>query len=443
MLAASYVFYINLGAEHALILFTVTLVTYIFAQIMGAIISKRTKHILLIIGLCANLSILIIFKYLNFITRSLFELCLFFKIPIAMPVTAIILPIGISFFTFRAVNYLVDIYQGKLNPERNFGHFALYVSFFPSLLAGPIDRATTFLPQTKKQRYFNSTLILNGLQLIMWGIFKKVVIADRLALYVNSVYGNLDQHTGPTLIIAAYFYTIQIYCDFSGYSDIAIGCGRMLGYELMQNFNLPYFATTMSDFWRRWHISLSTWFRDYVYIPLGGNRQGKMRILLNLLITMVLCGFWHGAAWNFIVWGGLHGILLCFSRITKDFRDQVYQKLKVPESLITVIRTIITFHLVAILWIFFRIEKINDALYIIKHIFIGWPKVFVDQTSFPYGLIFIPMLLIIEFLEKRRLFLQGILLWPIAARWAVYWFIIFTIILFGVDGGSQFIYFQF
>lgn len=168
-----------------------------------------------------------------------------------------------------------------------------------------------------------------------------------------------------------------------------------------------------------------------------------MRILLNLLITMVLCGFWHGAAWNFIVWGGLHGILLCFSRITKDFRDQVYQKLKVPESLITVIRTIITFHLVAILWIFFRIEKINDALYIIKHIFIGWPKVFVDQTSFPYGLIFIPMLLIIEFLEKRRLFLQGILLWPIAARWAVYWFIIFTIILFGVDGGSQFIYFQF
>lgn len=248
LLAASYVFYINLGAEHALILFTVTLVTYIFAQIMGAIISKRTKHILLIIGLCANLSILIIFKYLNFITRSLFELCLFFKIPIAMPVTAIILPIGISFFTFRAVNYLVDIYQGKLNPERNFGHFALYVSFFPSLLAGPIDRATTFLPQTKKQRYFNSTLILNGLQLIMWGIFKKVVIADRLALYVNSVYGNLDQHTGPTLIIAAYFYTIQIYCDFSGYSDIAIGCGRMLGYELMQNFNLPYFATTMSVF---------------------------------------------------------------------------------------------------------------------------------------------------------------------------------------------------
>ena len=443
LLVTSYLFYILIGADHAVILLAITLVSYVTGLKVGAAASARARRIVLAGGMCANLAVLFIFKYLAFVSSALQDLLSFTALPWHIPGARIILPVGISFFTFRTISYLVDIYRGKLQPEKHFGTFALYVSFFPSLLAGPIDRAVKLLPQMRREHLFDAERICSGAQIILWGLFKKVVIADRLAMYVDSVYGNVMHHTGLSYIVATYFYTVQIYCDFSGYSDIAIGCARILGYDLMQNFNLPYFATTIGEFWRRWHISLSTWFRDYMYIPLGGNRKGQGRTLVNLLVTMLVCGVWHGAAWTFIVWGGLHGVMLCLSRLTLSYRDAAYRALRVPQAAITILRTVITFNIVAVLWIFFRAEKFSDAVYILQHLFSGWPKLFIDQLSLPYGVIFIAVLFVVELLQTRGPLQPRISSLPLPARWAVYWAVLFSIILFGVDGGSQFIYFQF
>ena len=437
-------------AEYALLLLTTTAVVYVCALGMASSRLRDYRKTLFITSLAANLGLLFIFKYFNFTCDSIALVIKSFGLSIEGPGLNIILPVGMSFYAFRLLSYVIDVYRGDIKTEKHFGMFALYVSFFPSLLAGPIDRAGTFLPQLYKEHTFDIERICAGLLLALWGLYKKVVIADRLAMYVDSVFNNVHQHEGLSYIVAAYFYTIQIYCDFSGYSDIAIGLALVLGIRLMQNFNLPYFSVTTADFWRRWHISLSTWFRDYLYIPLGGSRTGPARICFNLFLTMLVCGLWHGAAWTFVLWGGLHGVFLCLSRLTLPARDRLVKRLGIPDVLVTPWRMFITFNLVACMWIFFRVNSLSDAVHIVTNLFSGWPLLFVDAFTMAHGLIGIVVLLCVEVWQRRREsqgmqndIVQKVMGAPLPLRWTVYFFLIFSVILFGVDRDVQFIYFQF
>ena len=443
LLASSYFFYMFWNAGYALVLLFSTAASYVFSLLIEKAPSKKKKRLLLISSLFFNIGLLFVFKYLAFFTASLRAILKFCAVPVEPPSLDILLPVGISFFTFRAMSCLIDIYRGKMEAERNFCVFALYVSFFPSLLAGPIDRAVSLIPQFHARHSIDMQRICAGARIVLWGLFKKVVIADRLAIYADSIFNNVPHHTGLSYIVAAYFYTFQIYCDFSGYTDMAIGCAKILGFDLMQNFNLPYFSTTITDFWRRWHISLSTWFRDYLYISMGGNRKGAGRIYVNLLITMAVCGLWHGASWTFIIWGVLHGCCLCLSRLTLNIRDGVYQRLRIPAGLVNTIRTVLTFHLVAFLWIFFRANSVHDAVYIVTHLFSGWPNLFIDPLSLFHGFLGIVVLMCVELLQRLNPQHASPDQWPLPLRWAAYYALALSIVLFGVDGGSQFIYFQF
>ncbi|MCB0064655.1 MAG: MBOAT family protein, partial [Caldilineaceae bacterium] len=310
LLAASYYFYAAWQIEYTLLIFISTAVDYAMAHLMAQSEKLWHRRAYLGVSLLVNLGLLFGFKYFNFFNESVRATLNLFNIFYNVPAFQVLLPVGISFYTFQTLSYTIDVYRGKLAPERHFGRFALYVAFFPQLVAGPIERATHLLPQFHQPMTFNQTRIASGLRLLLWGMFKKVVIADRLALYVNQVYDHPGDHGALTLLIASYFFAFQIYCDFSGYSDIAIGAARVMGFDLMENFRQPYMARSIAGFWRRWHISLSTWFRDYLYIPLGGNRVARWRWYSNLFLVFLVSGLWHGAAWHFVIWGALHGLLV-------------------------------------------------------------------------------------------------------------------------------------
>jgi D-alanyl-lipoteichoic acid acyltransferase DltB (MBOAT superfamily) len=308
LLAANYYFYAAWKLEYIFLLLASTLISYITAILMVKPENQAKRTGLLVIGLIANLGILFAFKYFNFVNDSLRIAFNQFNLIYNVPMFQALLPVGISFYTFQSLGYTIDVYRGKLEPERHLGRFALFVSFFPQLLAGPIERASNMLPQFYEKFDFDEARVSSGLRLILWGLFKKIVIADRLGLYVNAVYNSPSDWEGWPVFLATYFFAFQIYCDFSGYSDIAIGAARVMGFNLMENFRRPYFAQSPSEFWRRWHISLSSWFRDYLYIPLGGSRVSVPRWYLNLMIVFLVSGLWHGAAWTFVIWGGLHGL---------------------------------------------------------------------------------------------------------------------------------------
>ena len=303
------------------------------------------------------------FKYFNFFNSALSDTASLFGLHYTASTLDVLLPVGISFYTFQSMAYTIDVYRGNIKPERNLLVFASYVAFFPQLVAGPIERASNLIPQFYQQFMVNYDRIISGLRQILWGAFKKVVIADRLSVYVNAVYNNITDHTGLTLIIATVFFAFQIYCDFSGYSDIAIGTARIMGFDLMDNFRQPYFSRSVREFWRRWHISLSTWFRDYVYIPLGGNRVRFSRNLSNLMIVFVVSGLWHGANWTFLIWGTLHGLYIVMEVVIGRY---VHFKRRV---LTDGMATVLTFVFVTVAWIFFRANTVNDAFYVLAHLF--------------------------------------------------------------------------
>lgn len=443
LLASSYYFYMSWKVEYAVLIIASTVIAYLCGIMMTEGITKQRRKFLLVVSVSINLGILFAFKYFNFVSDSLRIILASVSVPLNTPTLRVLLPIGISFYTFQTLSYTIDVYRGKLKPEKHLGVFALYVSFFPQLVAGPIERATHLLPQIMTRKSFDIDRICAGVQLIFWGLFKKIVIADRLAIYVDTIYNNVGHHTGPSYLIATYFFAFQIYCDFSAYSDIAIGSAKVLGFDLMENFRRPYFATTSVDFWRRWHISLSTWLRDYLYIPLGGNRRGVNRTHINLMITMILGGLWHGANWTFIMWGLLHGVLLIASKLTLATRDMFYKKLRVPPVIVKIIRVFVTFHLVCFCWIFFRANTITDAFDIIANLFSGWPTIKFDQMVFGYGIPAIMVLLIVQMLQSTGKIQPALQRSPVFVRWPVYCLVLFSIILFGVESGSQFIYFQF
>jgi alginate O-acetyltransferase complex protein AlgI len=451
LLAASYYFYMSWKPEYIILLLASTTIDYFLALRLATESRPIFRRTFLIMSLMANLGLLFSFKYFNFFNDSFRTL--FQKAELAYPIPAlnILLPVGISFYTFQTMSYMIDVYRGKTQAEKHFGIFALFVSFFPQLVAGPIERSDNLLPQFYKKHRLDYDQVVSGLQIMLWGLFKKLVIADRLALMVDMVYGNPTQYTGLPLIIATYAFAFQIYCDFSGYSDIAIGAARVMGFDLMQNFRQPYYAQSIPEFWRRWHISLSTWFRDYVYVPLGGSRVEVPRWCLNILIVFIVSGLWHGAKWTFIIWGTLHGLFMVITILWNRATERVQWTLSLPKVITRILKIFVTFNLVAFSWIFFRANSLSDADYIVSHLFTNMGvklslRNIIPISKFEFSIAFIAIILMefIHWLQVRnistRIFVRDR---PIWLRWSVYYMLVLIIIVFGKFGLKEFIYFQF
>ena len=470
LLAASCFFYATWGPEYIVVLLLTIVISYYAALYMehagkqrgrsangkknrGASPSAKTVLVLSII-FCAGL--LFFFKYLNFFSENVAALLQRFSIPMQPFTLRLALPIGISFYLFQTISYLVDVYKGKIPAERHFGIYAVYISFFPKVMQGPIERGESLLPQLHKPRRFHYGQASYGMKLMAWGFFKKLVLADGLSIYVSQVYDNLPSYTGFSLMLATFFYAIQLYCDFSGYTDIALGSAGILGIRLSPNFRSPYFASSIKDFWGRWHISLSSWLRDYIYIPLGGSRVGRIRHALNIMITFLVSGLWHGASWNYVLWGGIHGALQIiegfFPWNKKSSRFQTDRRLHAMLCIVTVPAT---FLLVCFAWIFFRAATLQDAFYVIRNMFtgIGSPYTYIHDCALQLGLTFrnlvfhclplIPLFLfdlaslktdVIALISRQRFFI----------RWPVYLLLLLVILLFSEKGvTTEFIYMQF
>ena len=459
LIIGSYFFYMYSNYKYVIFILFTTLSTYYFALRLDKIKDENKRKINLILCIILNTSILLFFKYFNFFNNNLARVFEKFEIIWKLPNYKYLIPLGISFYTFQTLGYLLDIYNRKRVAERNLGKYALFVTFFPIVLSGPIERSTNFLKQLdEKEIKFDYEKIKDGLLLILWGLFKKIVIADRLAVLVNNIFDNPTQYKGIPLIITSIFFTFQIYCDFSSYSDIAIGSARILGYSLIKNFNTPYFSKNIGEFWRRWHISLSTWFRDYLYIPLGGNRVNKIKKYRNIMIVFLVSGFWHGASWTFILWGAIHGVYQIIGLESLKIREVLLRVFKVDQESFgyRIYKVLGTFLLVNFAWIFFRANNLKDLKYFIKNMFkIEWKFLFdnsiyklgLDRADFLLSLYLIVFLLIIEFLNNKINLKEKLKKEMLIVRWSVYYILIFSIIIFGYYGGiydaSKFIYLQF
>jgi len=450
LLLASYYFYACYKLEYTILLIAVSAIVYCAGIWIGKERLPYRRRLYLAATISSILILLLAFKYLNFVGSSISGIFQHFNMLYNVPEFKILIPVGISFYTLKALSYSIDVYRGDIKPERHFGLLTLYISFFPQILAGPIERATRLLPQFHRETHFDFQRVSDGFKLMLWGFFKKLVIADRLAVYIDQVFNHpLDYH-GVALIIVAYLFAIQIYCDFSGYSDIAIGAAQVLGYDTMENFNRPYLAESLQDFWHRWHISLSTWFRDYLYIPLGGKRVSLGHWHLNIFAVFVLSGFWHGASRMFLIWGALHGVLLSLSAVTAGARRKavaLFQLERIPRFH-KALRIFVTFNIVAFAWIFFRANSISDALLMIGNMIpldmahFSLPKA-VDLNYLVVALIASALLFVVELIQRQPRIDDSLRATPGWCRWSFYYVLIFAIILFGQRDASQFIYTRF
>ncbi|RTQ53283.1 MBOAT family protein [Hymenobacter gummosus] len=454
LLGASCVFYMAFVPAYILILLLTIVIDYGAGLLIeGAQGPRRRLYLALSLG--ANLGVLGVFKYYNFFAGTANALLHWGGSPAALPLLSLLLPIGLSFHTFQAMSYTIEVYRGRQRAERHFGLYALYVLFYPQLVAGPIERPQNMLPQFRQRQYFDYDRVVSGLRLMAWGLFKKMVIADRLARLVNEVYDAPTHYRGLPLLVATVFFSVQIYCDFSGYSDIARGSARVMGFELMQNFDRPYFARSLPEFWRRWHISLSTWFRDYLYIPLGGNRVALPRACLNLFIVFLVSGLWHGANWTFLIWGALHGAYLVVGMLTRNARQQLTERLPLLGS--PVLNVALTYALVTFAWIFFRANSLPDALYVIRHLFdpsealregalshgLGAVKVFYQRYEWLALAGALLALALVETAQARVAVGGWVARQPTPVRWALYYGVVLCIALLSPMERVQFIYFQF
>ena len=443
LLVASYFFYASWKIEYLILIVGSSIVDYI-ASYRITYGKEKNKKLWLIFSLVINLGVLIFFKYAGFMF-GIIDYILDTSSQKFNYFNNIFLPVGISFYTFQSLSYTIDVYHGRIKPEKNIGIFLLYVSYFPQLVAGPIERAGNLIKQIKNPSRVNRSDVHFAFIRILIGLLKKVVIADRLSSVVNIIYENPSSFGGFELLIGTIFFTIQIYCDFSGYSDIAIGVSRLFGIRLMENFRSPYFSKSLKEFWSRWHISLSTWFKDYVYIPLGGNRVIKWRFYYNILITFGVSGLWHGASFTFIVWGVIHGMVL----IVEGFFRNRYR-----ERLPKIVRILLTFTVVCIAWVFFRAKSLQDAFFILNKIslLIDYNLLDADNKGLYFGEPFwrflslfgvINLMLMVDFLSLNyKKFYQFILRKPIYS-WLFYTLIVMVILFLGVFETNEFIYFQF
>ena len=453
IVGASYLFYGWWDYRFLSLIIASSLLDYFIGIKLSGATNKRKRKLLLIVSLAFNLGMLGFFKYCDFFIDSFVDLFALADITVHRTSLNIILPVGISFYTFQTLSYTIDVYRKKLSESRDLIQFLAYVSFFPQLVAGPIERATNLLPQFAKQRKLSTARLTDGLRQILWGLFKKVVIADGCARHVNYIFENADTTPGLLLILGAILFAFQIYCDFSGYSDIAIGTARLLGFDLMTNFRTPYFSRDIAEFWRRWHISLSSWFKDYVYIPLGGSRVSKGKMIRNTFIIFLVSGFWHGANWTFVIWGLINAIYFLPLFLRKRNRTHLDISDTTWPSLREIIGIACTFALTCIAWVFFRAESIADASIYFKNIFSNKllptfqddikDVTFNQPIMFLTICLFICFMLVIEWKTKNRKHGLDIDLWKPRSRIFVYYLTTFLIIFYGNFGKSVFIYFQF
>lgn len=458
LLIASCIFYTAYIPYYIVILFIAIIIDYF----LGIAIEKYEKHkkILLIIAILSTCSLLFVFKYFNFFNENVQALFALMDIKYSFTYS-FILPIGLSFHTFQSLSYVIEVYKGNQKAERHFGIYSLYVMFYPQLLAGPIERPQNLIPQFYKKHYFDNARVSGGLKLMLWGMFKKVVVADNIAVVVNHIYGNLHGFAGMEISIAIILFPIQMYCDFSGYSDMAIGSAQVMGFKLMDNFNRPLSARTTAEFWSRWHISLNVWFRDYIYVPfVMKGKYSKSRKRYGLFLVCILSGFWHGAGWNFILWGGLIGFYMILESFTNNLKNRTLALLKIDirSNLYKYCQIISTYMLLAFTGILFRVKDFSDIRYIIENLVKGWSRLLEKDlirdilfNIFQGGKIQIAIIIVsITFMilihriqkheEMRNMFLNK----PIWFRWGLYYIMIFSIIFLGeYSSSNQFIYFQF
>ncbi|MCR5590984.1 MAG: MBOAT family protein [Lachnospiraceae bacterium] len=449
LLAASYWFYMSWNPAYVVLILFATAVSFASGIVMERSSSAKVRKTAMAAACIACLGVLFFFKYFNFVSRSAADALSAFGIPVEPFLLNVLLPVGISFYTFQTLSYVIDVYNGKCGAEHHFGKYAAFVSFFPQLVAGPIERTGNLLPQIKEEHRFDYSLASYGLKQMAWGYFKKIVIADSISVYIGKVFERPHDFAGFSLVLAAVLFTVQIYCDFSGYSDIAIGTAKLMGIKLMTNFNCPYFSQSIREFWSRWHISLSTWFRDYVYIPLGGNRKGKLRTSINLMITFLVSGLWHGADWSFVFWGGLHGLAQIIENrlIPSDKRES--------KGFVRLLRIAAVFVFSTFAWVFFASHSIADAFYIIAHMFDGAasPVSYVQSGFISVGLSKLHLLFLMLSLAVLTVYDSFSLKCDViavissrktAVRWFVYALLALWIVFhFPASNSTEFIYFQF
>lgn len=470
LLGASYYFYMSWNPRYALLMLAATIITWGGGLLLAAWgqnsgkRAKRVKVMCLAGGIVLILGILFVFKYYAFAAATVEKVFALLHVSVQMPVFDVLLPVGISFYTFQGIGYMIDVYRGETPAEKNFLRYALFLSFFPQLVAGPIERSKNLMGQIYEPHGFDGRRVKDGLLLMGWGFFQKLVIADRIAILVDEVYGNYGNYSGMQLLLATVLFAFQIYCDFGGYSDIAVGAARVMGFTLTKNFKSPYWAVTVSEFWRCWHISLTTWFRDYIYIPLGGNRRGRWRKYRNLLLTFTISGLWHGTGWNYVVWGGLNGLYQVVGDLTGSLRTRLRDRLHIRTECgsYRLLQRLVTFAAVDFSWFFFRAEGFKTALQMLRHgiqnmgLFtffapdnlLGINTMVLSEKNFFVMLMGLALILLVDYLKKRgvdfKRRLEGQNIW---FRWLVYYGLIFSILILGIYGpeydASAFIYFQF
>lgn len=449
LLVASCAFYVAFVPIYIFILFTTIIIDYVAAFYIDKSTGLKAR-IFLTISILSTCLVLFVFKYFDFFAANVDAFARLIHWNYSLAALHLILPIGLSFHTFQSLSYVVEVYRKKQKVERHFGIYALYVMFYPQLVAGPIERPQNLLHQFREKHAFDSEQVRSGLLLMAWGFFKKLVIADRLALYVNYVFANPKEFHGFTLAVGLVFFAYQIYCDFSGYSDIARGCARVMGFRLMLNFDRPYSARSISEFWRRWHISLSTWFRDYVYIPLGGSRTTTWKLYRNLLIVFGVSGLWHGANWTFLLWGLLNGIYLIVEIATTGLRERIYGKIGCVgnEFWLAAVQICVTFGLTLFAWTLFRANTLSDAFHVWGNLWDLSSRQSVTDGGFRYedwfiALFAIALLEFVEYLQRRFHASSQLFTSPTVMRWGAYYALASVLVLFGVFNKSTFIYFQF
>ncbi len=449
LLAASVYFYMAFIPVYILVLGAVIVVDYAVGLGLERL-KGRAKKALLLASLCSNLGFLFMFKYFAFADANLARLASLLGWNYGLHTLSWALPLGLSFHTFQSMAYIIEVYRGKFPAERHLGIYALYVMFYPQLVAGPIERPHNLLPQLRERHMFDYDRVTSGLKLMAWGFFKKLFIADRLAAFVGQVYGAPQDYRGAAVLLGLYAFAVQIFCDFSGYTDIARGAAQVMGFRLMENFKRPYESRSIREFWRRWHISLSSWFRDYVYIPLGGSRTGALRLQLNLFVTFVLSGLWHGARWTFVVWGALHGIYALCSLWTRPIREKLSKTFKLErcQEPADILRAVFIFHLVVLAWVFFRATSLTEARAVLENL---WPvRLWSPKAQAALPSLLIPGLSVlfmetVHAIERRR---GSAGAWlaarPAYQRWAFYYAAASVFVFLSQTSAPQtFIYFQF
>jgi D-alanyl-lipoteichoic acid acyltransferase DltB (MBOAT superfamily) len=458
LLAGSYLFYISWNPKYIIVLLAVTAVGYIAGLWLTTATDPKARRLRLSLSLATVLGILFFFKYFDQVNHLL-QAALGPRFGSdGLPGIHVVLPLGISFFSLQAISYIIDIYRGVYRPEKHAGIFALFIAFFPHLTAGPISRANHLLPQFHESHSADYEKIVTGLQRMAWGFFKKLVIADRLALFVNPIYDQPSSYAGAVLILATYAFAMQIYCDFSGYADIAIGMARIMGFQLQENFQQPYYAQSIVDFWRRWHISLYNWLRDYIFYPMsralrrsGIHSSNMLALILPPMATMLVSGVWHGTNWTFLVWGALHGMFMVFSVLLDRWKNQLHLPFTLPQHISAGLRIFATFNLVSFAWIFFRANTVSDAMYIVGHLFV---KPEIPSSLFeimPGGwyewMIALLALLVMEavhWMQERNDGLATVIRrQPTWLRWSAYYGLVMVIFMFGKFGANEFIYSRF